>query len=436
MGTISFAPRLWAKNMPGKKTGDRTACSLYRAVNGRAQENMAKVIELLGGIESLIGADDVVLLKPNVQWFNQGVPNLAAVAAFVELVMNRPGGFDGEVVIAENCHRGNKPWQSAGWTRAYVRNCGLQRVRNFNDLCRHLKEKYADRFTTRHLIDVDAGGRRVFSPADGPGYVYCDGTGGVPLIAFDNGLSGEDRREVIMTYPIIQTDRGTIIDFKNGIWKNGAYSGRVLRFINFAALNHHSTYCGATSAIKNYLGVSDLSGGPDPHNGGKLTAKYYNFHSFPFDKWGPGPRPGMIGAQIGVFLNTVRRADLNITTAQWIGLSSRTDPPVAQTKAVIACTDPVALDYHCTRYLLHPNSQIRFHDPDRPGGALHQYLQACAEHGGGVFDERRVAVKSFDFKSGRLQTDDELVVVGEKQWGRDPKALAKYLVLRYGAFLL
>jgi hypothetical protein len=44
-----------------------------------------------------------------------------------------------------------------------------------------------------------------------------------------------------------------------------------LKFVNFAALNHHSTYCGMTSTIKNYLGVSDLSGGPDPFNDGKLT---------------------------------------------------------------------------------------------------------------------------------------------------------------------
>ena len=38
--------------------------------------------------------------------------------------------------------------------------------------------------------------------------------------------------------------------------------------------------------------------------------------------------------------------------------------------------------------------------------------------------------------AGRMQRDDELVVIGEKEWGTNPKAILKYLVLRYGAFLI
>jgi hypothetical protein len=129
-------------------------------------------------------------------------------------------------------------------------------------------------------------------------------------------------------------------------------------------LNHHSTYCGATSAVKNYLGVTDLSGGPDPQDRGKLTDAYYNFHSFPFNKWAPGPAAGMLGAEVGVFMNAIRRADLNITTAEWTGLASRVDPPAARTRAVLASSDPVALDYHAFKYVLYPNSGIKVHNPD------------------------------------------------------------------------
>jgi hypothetical protein len=45
-------------------------------------------------------------------------------------------------------------------------------------------------------------------------------------------------------------------------------------------------------------------------------------------------------------------------------------------------------------------------------------------------------VKSYDFKAGQMQKDDELVVIGEKEWGRSPKQILKYLALRYGGFLL
>jgi hypothetical protein len=224
-----------------------------------------------------------------------------------------------------------------------------------------------------------------------------------------------------------------IVDFKNGVWEKGAYTGQPLKFVNFAALNHHSTYCGATSAVKNYLGITDLSGGPDPKNGGKLTEEYYNFHSFPFDKWSPGPVPGMIGAEIGYFMKRIRKADLNIVTAEWIGLCSRVDLPVARARAVLASADPAALDYHSAKYVLYPNSRLMIHDPDDRKSPLHQYLVKCAEHGGGVFDERYVKVESYDFATGRIQRDEDLVIHAEKQWGTNPKAIMKYMYLRYMA---
>jgi hypothetical protein len=431
MGMVSFGKMTMAKQQSLKETSDNPLVSLYRSVNGNPETNLEKVIHLLGGIEMIIGPHDVVVIKPNVQWWNQGVPNLSALKRFIDLIMNRPGGFNGEVVLAENCHRGPTPWKHAGWAAKLTRNSDLKKINNFNDLSQHLKKKYNDRFSTSHLINVESGAKRVFSPADGPGYVYCDGSGGVPLISLDNGAQGDNFRSAIMTYPILKTDIGTLIDFKNGIWDKGSYTGRFLKFINFAALNHHSTHCGATSAIKNYLGISDLSGGADPHNGGRLTEQYYNFHSFPFNKWEPGPVPGMIGAEIAVFMNTIRKADLNITTAEWVGLSSRTETPVARTRAVLACKDPVALDYHSTKYILFPNSKIAFHNPDDVGSPLNQYLTKCAEHGGGEIDESKVAVKSWDFEKERLQRDDELVILGEKEWGRDFKTLLKYFYLRY-----
>ncbi len=141
----------------------------------------------------------------------------------------------------------------------------------------------------------------------------------------------------------------------------------------------------------------------------------------------------MLGAEIGVFMKTIRKANLNITTAEWIGLSSRTDPPVARTRAVLASADPVALDYHSAKYLLYPNSQLRIHDPDDGKSPVHQYLVKCAEHGGGVFDERYVKVESFDFETKSAQRDEDLVVHGEKTWGTNPKAIMKYLYLRYMA---
>jgi hypothetical protein len=435
---MSFQRNLFAKAPVIRKITKENRCKLYRAINGKPADNLAKVIELIGGVEKNIGTDDVVLIKPNLQWWNHGAPNLSALKMFVDLVMSRTGGFNGEIVIAENCHRGLKPWEAirSGWVHSFNWNCDLKNINNMNDLCTLFKKKYGNQFSVCHWIDVGAGAKRVFGPGDGTGYVYCDGTGGVPLISLDNGAHGDKYRAVIMSYPIFRTDKGTIIDFKNGIWNKGAYTEQPLKFINFSALNHHSQYCGATSALKNYLGINDISGGPEgppgTHNGGILTKNYYNFHQFPYNTWESGPVPGMLGAEIGVFLKTIRKADLNITTAEWIGMVSRIEPPIAHTRAVLLCKDPVALDYHATKYILYPNSRIPTHNPDNNQGSLYHDLIQCAEKSGYIFDEKNVAVVSYDFNTKSLQDGNNLVLKGDiKWWGNNIKSLTKYMMLRF-----
>lgn len=413
--------------IPHKITIDSQS-TIYRALNGTTSENLIKVIELMGGIDNIIGENDIVVIKPNVQWWNHGATNLSALKTLVDLIMNRPSGFYGEVVIAENCHRGSEPWtvEESGWIRVYERNSDIEGINNFSELTDHLKKIYGERYSTIHWIDVAYGAKRVFNPADGTGYVYCDGTGGAPLISLDNGKTGDDFREVIMTYPIFKTDRGTIIDLKNGIWKEDAYTEQPLRFINFATINHHSHYVGATGAVKNYFGVVDISGG----GWGKLADKYNNFHSFAYNEWDFGPVAGTMGAEVALFMNTIRKADFNIIAAEWVGLASRTEPPVAHTRAVLISSDPVALDYHAAKYLLYANSNISIHNPDNEQSPLNHYLVKCSENAGGVFDEKYVAVKSFDFKTNSFQNDDDLEINGEITWGSDLKTLYKYLKFR------
>jgi hypothetical protein len=420
-----------SKKVPPKEKKDIMA-KVYRAVNGSPAENMEKVLAMMGGVETLIGADDIVIVKPNLQWFNQGVPNIAAVDRLVTLIVERPGGFGGEVVMMENIHRGPRPWERDGWATDFTRNSDLPSVKNYNDLAERLKKAYGIRFSVCHLIDIDRGGKRVFSPADGPGYVICNGSGGTPLFTMDNGLAGPNRRETVMSYPIVRTDKGTIVDYRLGVWEKGAYTGQPVKFINCAALNHHSAFCGITSSVKNYLGVSDLTGGSDPHNGGLLAEPYYNFHSFAFDWSKKGPVPGMLGAEVGYFLKAVRRPDLNITTAEYCGLIDRTQLPVARTRVVAASTDPVALDFHMAKYILHANSLVAVHDPEAPKSPTRQNLGQCARTGDYCHDESRVAVESFDVSKGLPQRPEDLPVRVDREWGGNLKSLLKYGLFRSG----
>jgi hypothetical protein len=97
---------------------------------------------------------------------------------------------------------------------------------------------------------------------------------------------------------------------------------------------------------------------------------------------------------------------------------------------VCACTDPVALDYHTTKYILYPNSKTQLHNPDNTKGPLYHDLQKCSEQSGCTFDEQYIDIQSFDHSKMRLQKDNELVVRGEKTWGHDIKSLLKYFVMR------
>ena len=184
-GAINVKTKVFAQSIPPiRKATKETFCTLYRSVNGNPATNIAKVIEQMGGIEKVIGTYDVVMIKPNVQWWNQGSPNLSSLKAFVDMIMERPGGFKGEVVIAENCHRGSSPWTSinSGWAKRFDWNSDITGVNNMNDLSILLNKIYGKRFSTIHWIDVEDGSKQIFSPSDGSGYVYCDGLSKVPIV--------------------------------------------------------------------------------------------------------------------------------------------------------------------------------------------------------------------------------------------------------------
>jgi hypothetical protein len=83
---------------------DRDSISyIYESKNGTPEQNVQKVVEMMGGIEKFIGKEDIVILKPNAQWWNQGMTNTNAMKGFIELVLAIPG-FKGEIIIAENHH--------------------------------------------------------------------------------------------------------------------------------------------------------------------------------------------------------------------------------------------------------------------------------------------------------------------------------------------
>ena len=77
-GAVNSFGKIYAKynsKYPIKKHTKEVHCDIYRSVNGSPAKNIIKVIGMMGGIKKLIGLNDVIVIKPNLQWWNQGAPN-------------------------------------------------------------------------------------------------------------------------------------------------------------------------------------------------------------------------------------------------------------------------------------------------------------------------------------------------------------------------
>ncbi len=397
-----------------KKDNEKTISHIYECKNGTPEQNMAKVIEMLGGIKKITGENDIVIIKPNAQWKRHGITNTNTIKGFIDLILDIPD-FRGEIIIAENHHY--NPDNGRGWTTE-KRNGDY----NLNELTEYYNNIGSPNVTKYHWHDAgsnptplqgNAGdGRIVKGPKGGDGYVWSDE---------EYNYQG---RKTKMTYPIFTSAQsGKVIDFKNGIWQDGRYTEQPLKLINFSSLNHHSKTFGVTASIKNYLGIVDMTCGFQ----GSEPPGYYNFHyialGWPkdtlignlFEEFATWqymrrsnflskairkicPNSGALGGAVGRFMKTIRRADLNIISAEYVGHEGRWSTPV-HAKTVLASTDPVALDYYAAKYLLLPlgGSKKAYNDPDNSEGAFRQYLELCHAEGIGTLNENEMLVHKFDF---------------------------------------
>ena len=401
--------------------------SIYIVRNGLPEENMKKVLEMMGGIGNLIGHDDIVILKPNAQWWMQGMTNTDAMKEFIESVLGIPG-FRGEIIIADNHHYGDD--NSVAWTTSH-RNGRF----NYNELIDFFHRKGHPNVTKYHWHDAGpnprnrqgnaSGDNRVNGPKDGDGYVWCD----------DLVYKTPSGRKCMMTYPIFTSSySGLTIDLKNGVWGKGEYLDRPLKFINFSALNHHGSYAGVTASVKNLMGVVDMTCG---HHGTEPEG-YYNMHyigdegainlyvekaSYYFRRLGLKSIGKLLnssmkklsyfdffytGGALGYWIKHVRSPDLNIITAEWVGWGGRiSETDRSQTKAILASKDPVALDYYASKYVLLPatlsgsgrEELALLHDPDIKEGVFRKFLDECHKQGIGTLDENRMEISSYDYSS-------------------------------------
>jgi hypothetical protein len=126
-----------------------------------------------------------------------------------------------------------------------------------------------------------------------------------------------------VSYPKFQTDEGTYISLRDGIWDpvSETYDPEHLKFINLPVLKSHSAAYGVTACVKNYMGTVSGALNTDSHN-------------------------AILHGILGGLLGEIGPADLNILDSIWVNANPNDGPWTTYAAAtrrdeLVASTDPV-----------------------------------------------------------------------------------------------
>jgi len=268
----------------------------------------------------LFASGDVVLLKINSQWAERGGTNTDLIRGVIQALVDHPGGFTGEIIIADN---GQAQFGSQGrggslsWTNANSadrRQSVMHVVRYFQETGKRVTGVLWDEFTGVRVQEFSAG----------------DETNGF-VVGDTRHSTGTE-----VSYPKFTTEYGTRISFKEGIWNANTrtYDSEKLKVINMPVLKSHGLFQ-VTGAVKAYMGVPST----------RLTnMRVHN---------------NVGNGSMGTMMAETRMPALNILDMIWIGPSG--GPGVSYSTAVqmnkiAASTDPVALDYWASKNILMPEA--------------------------------------------------------------------------------
>jgi hypothetical protein len=354
---------------------------VYKALNGDCFQNTAKVWEMLGGPSRYIGANDIVVIKGNAQWPNQGYTHTGCIKGVIDQILAIPG-FSGEILICDDVQNTDAPGE-LGFDATLANRTHNWPDMNWNDLAQYYQSNQKPVATVQWQNDtvwrpppLPLPSWSVWNPADGPGW--------------SRYFLNYNGRPTYISYPIFQSPLtpGRMIDMKNGVWENGNYTDRKIKAIFMPTLNNHGDgvedVAGVTSAIKSFFGATEIYHGDDA-----VWNSYYHIHSSSFTQGSAFS----IGELVGLFINTMYAPVLFITAAMWSGWYSRTGD-AAETKTVLACENPVSLDYISCRDVISP--YVAWLNPDLNNNTRNQIL-GCNNQGIGVIDPQQIEVVTYDF---------------------------------------
>ena len=305
-------------------------------VNGREYAHISELVDLMGlhgldfynsdtiglnrGPEGLIAVDDFVLIKVNSQWDERGGTNTDLLKELIQMIVDHPDGFVGEILVADNGQDQYGPYGNGG-SLDWVNNNAEDHAQSVQDVVDMFAVSYDVSTFLWDTITLNSVGE----------YSEGDLSDGYVINQTANSATG-----IKVSYPKFQTKFGTYVSFKMGIWNPVAevYNNEGVKVINFPVLKSHSGY-GVTASVKHYMGV--------------VSAKQTNAHAM------------VATGGMGTEMVETRFPTLNILDAIWVnanpGSSFSCGPSTPYSEAtrvntIMASIDPCALDYWGSKYVL------------------------------------------------------------------------------------
>lgn len=394
--------------------------TIYVARNGASPaDNIDSVFEKLGGIGTVVSANDLVIIKVSAQWWNQGMTNVAAVKRTIERILELPG-FKGEIVVFENTHFRLKDGSglSRAWTRPSERNVDVPGWNKMGDLITHFANSKAP---VSFVGLVDGGPSNLahhtwHDPSHEHGVYGGDGRGPIGPGEDRDGYhwdfngtfrlkrSWVDQAQTPLTWPVFTSPHsGLVIDLKDGIFRREGgkltpVKDRKLTWINMTTANEHQS-TGFTGCCKSAMGIVDMSAGyegSDPR-----VRDYQSVHYFgePSASW-------RMAGPLAHFARKVRTPDLYISVAEWVAVTPTGGLPKGEearlvaasahhTKTIVAGKDAVAVDSWLVRNVIMPigGSEKAIYNLDDPDARVVKFLRYYREvFEGGTLDPSLVTV--------------------------------------------
>lgn len=385
--------------------------SVYVASGAPPAGNVDAVLDKVG-LDKVVGADDVVILKVSAQWWNQGMTNVAAAKRVIERIVDLPG-FRGEVVVFENTHfrLPDGSGLARAFTRPSERNVDVPGWSTLGDLVAHYKSGSAP-VSFVGLVDA-AGSELAGDPWHDPTHAHgvYGGDGRGPIAgelregyrwdfdrAFAKKRSWLDTAQTPLSWPVFRSPRtGAWIDLAKGV------DGKKLTWISMVTVNQHGS-TGMTACCKSGMGVVDMSCGrfgTHPSSDGYQSIHYFGNPDATWRMAGP----------LAHFANVVRKPDLYLAVAEWVALQPagawddetqdlRLEAASAhKANTIVAGRDAVAVDAHCATHVLAPiadaikspgKAEIDLANPDSKLSRFLRYYREVAN--GGVLDPARITV--------------------------------------------